>query len=169
MKKNGKRVERDQNLRSGVALAFAFVVGAWIVFWHCMPLYIHDWEHRGQFGDQFGALNTLFSGLAFAGVIVAIFLQRRDLELQQQELERVKDAEQESRLMLEKQIGVMERTARINAEGALISAYAASIEGLPTIVQQMSAGVAFRRLHEHAEKLMELADAEGAGAEPSPG
>jgi hypothetical protein len=34
---------------------------------------------RGQFGDQFGAVNALFSGLAFAGIIFTLFLQRRDL------------------------------------------------------------------------------------------
>lgn len=34
---------------------------------------------RGQFGDKFGAVNALFSGFAFAGIIFTIFLQRRDL------------------------------------------------------------------------------------------
>lgn len=41
---------------------------------------------RGQFGDSFGAINSLFAGLAFAGVIFAIILQKRELELQRQEL-----------------------------------------------------------------------------------
>jgi hypothetical protein len=45
-----------------------------------------DWVTRGQFGDMFGAVNTLFSGLAFAGLIYAIFLQRKELELQRDEL-----------------------------------------------------------------------------------
>jgi G3E family GTPase len=35
---------------------------------------------RGQFGDLFGAVNAFFTGLAFAGVIFTIFLQRRELE-----------------------------------------------------------------------------------------
>lgn len=34
---------------------------------------------RGQFGDKFGAANALFSGLAFAGIIITLLLQRRDL------------------------------------------------------------------------------------------
>lgn len=34
---------------------------------------------RGQFGDKFGAINALFSGFAFAGIIFTILLQRRDL------------------------------------------------------------------------------------------
>lgn len=36
---------------------------------------------RGTFGDQFGAVNALFSGLAFAGLIYTIILQRKDLKL----------------------------------------------------------------------------------------
>jgi hypothetical protein len=35
---------------------------------------------RGQFGDLFGAINAFFTGLAFAGVVVTLFLQRRELE-----------------------------------------------------------------------------------------
>ena len=34
---------------------------------------------KGQFGDKFGAVNALFSGLAFAGIIITLLLQRRDL------------------------------------------------------------------------------------------
>jgi hypothetical protein len=34
---------------------------------------------RGQFGDKFGAVNALFSGMAFAGIIFTILLQRSDL------------------------------------------------------------------------------------------
>lgn len=43
-------------------------------------------EQRGVFGDQFGAVNALFSGLAFCGVIIAILLQRKELKAQQEEL-----------------------------------------------------------------------------------
>src|SRR5688572_9814474 len=40
----------------------------------------------GIFGDMFGAANALFSGLAFAGLIYAIWLQRAELQLQREEL-----------------------------------------------------------------------------------
>ena len=39
-------------------------------------------EKRGQFGDMFGFLGALFSGLAFAGLIVTIRQQRDDLKNQ---------------------------------------------------------------------------------------
>ena len=42
---------------------------------------------RGTFGDMFGALNALFSALAFACVFYTLLLQRRDLELQRVELQ----------------------------------------------------------------------------------
>jgi hypothetical protein len=38
-----------------------------------------DAQARGLFGDKFGAVNSLFSGFAFAGIIFTILLQRRDL------------------------------------------------------------------------------------------
>jgi hypothetical protein len=41
---------------------------------------------RGQAGDLYGSINALFSGLAFAGVIVTILLQREELILQRKEL-----------------------------------------------------------------------------------
>ncbi len=46
-----------------------------------------SWGDRGSFGDMFGSINALFSGLALAGVIYAILLQRKELSLQREELE----------------------------------------------------------------------------------
>lgn len=43
-------------------------------------------DGRGTFGDMFGAINSLFSGLAFAGLIYTINIQRSELALQRQEL-----------------------------------------------------------------------------------
>ncbi|MDR6554663.1 hypothetical protein [Paenibacillus qinlingensis] len=43
---------------------------------------------RGTFGDMFGAVNSLFSGLAFAGIIYTIYLQRKELTLQREEIQK---------------------------------------------------------------------------------
>ena len=59
-------------------------IGYWYIIW------ISGWFselEKGKFGDTFGALNALFAGLAFAGVIYAILLQQRELKLQREELE----------------------------------------------------------------------------------
>ena len=39
-----------------------------------------DWAKAGQSGDMFGAVNALFSGLAFAGLIFTIVVQKGELE-----------------------------------------------------------------------------------------
>jgi hypothetical protein len=45
-----------------------------------------DSSVRGTFGDMFGSINALFSGLALAGIILTILLQRKELKLQREEL-----------------------------------------------------------------------------------
>ncbi|RZK60443.1 MAG: hypothetical protein EOO91_01370 [Pedobacter sp.] len=46
---------------------------------------------RGTFGDMFGAVNSLFSGLAFGGIIWTILLQRNELKLQREESKQSRD------------------------------------------------------------------------------
>ena len=68
-------------------LILSFVVIFWfslVIGW--FPAWI-DESKRGVFGDSFGVVNALFSGLAFAGVICAILLQQKELALQRKELE----------------------------------------------------------------------------------
>ena len=52
----------------------------------CLVFLPYDENERATFGDQFGAVNALFSGLAFAGLIYTIILQRQDLKLQRRDL-----------------------------------------------------------------------------------
>lgn len=51
-------------------------------------------DRRGLFGDSFGAINALFAGLAFAGVILALIYQRKELGVQQEELKEQRRAMQ---------------------------------------------------------------------------
>jgi len=82
----------------GLGLA-AFVVLLWLI-----PRYtLFDYPHRGSYGDMFGSVNSLFSGLAFAGIIFAIFLQRRELSLQREELRLQREEMTKSREELAKQ------------------------------------------------------------------
>ncbi|MDL2257051.1 hypothetical protein LJC06_02455 [Bacteroidales bacterium OttesenSCG-928-I14] len=48
-------------------------------------------ECRGMLGDSYGALNAVFSGLAFAGVIITILIQRTELNNQRTELKLQRD------------------------------------------------------------------------------
>ena len=50
------------------------------------PISEYSIQNSGVFGDSFGLLTSLFSGLAFAGLIITILMQREELALQRQEL-----------------------------------------------------------------------------------
>lgn len=52
------------------------VIGLWAACLLISLRVFDSWETRGQFGDIFGAVNALFSGMAFAGILFAIFLFR---------------------------------------------------------------------------------------------
>ena len=69
-----------------MVISGAIVFGVWIVYPYAIERLYPDLAHQGQFGDLFGALNALFAGLAFAGIIWAIILQKNELELQREEL-----------------------------------------------------------------------------------
>ncbi|AFE59935.1 hypothetical protein Q7S_18620 [Rahnella aquatilis HX2] len=48
--------------------------------------FFQDWSKSGAFGDTFGAINSLFSSLAFGALIYTIILQSNELKLQREEL-----------------------------------------------------------------------------------
>jgi hypothetical protein len=80
------------------AISILIVFGLWFGSLISLDFLIVEKEKQGQFGDSFGAINALFSGLAFAGIIATILLQRKELVLQREELkltrkELVKSAE----------------------------------------------------------------------------
>tara|TARA_R110002012_G_scaffold279098_1_gene467017 strand:- start:17786 stop:18493 length:708 start_codon:yes stop_codon:yes gene_type:complete len=60
-------------------------------------------ENRGSYGDLFGFSNTLFSGLAFVGVIAAIILQSEELKLQRNELQETRTEFEQQNATLKKQ------------------------------------------------------------------
>jgi hypothetical protein len=68
--------------------AFGVVVILWIASYPIVYFFLSSRrvDQSGQFGDSFGAINALFSGLAFAGIILTILLQRKELEFQRKEL-----------------------------------------------------------------------------------
>lgn len=44
-------------------------------------------DKAGTFGDSFGVLTSLFTGLAFAGLLTTLYLQRSELQLNRKELD----------------------------------------------------------------------------------
>jgi hypothetical protein len=60
-------------------IAICIVFTLWLLSWAFTSFVIGP-DEKGVFGDSFGALNALFSGLAFAGVICALLLQQEELK-----------------------------------------------------------------------------------------
>lgn len=79
------------------------VVGLFALSWWWLAFTINDPEKQGQFGDQFGAVNALFSGLAFAGLIFTIILQKKELALQREELIQTREELKGQKEQLEEQ------------------------------------------------------------------
>ena len=77
------------------SIPFIFVSLLW---WKYPTWIVHEWMFEklltgkdiatsaGEFGDVYGALNTLFSGLAFSGVIISIVLQSIELRATRKEM-----------------------------------------------------------------------------------
>lgn len=85
-------------------ITFLLVIAIWAIGWLLIDYLIQNSNQqqtieaaRGLFGDKFGAINALFSGLAFAGIILTIILQGRELSLQRQEIEKQNQSIQKQR------------------------------------------------------------------------
>lgn len=89
-----------------LALSFVmllvFVYGTTIIYFS-WPISFGNVDKAGVFGDSFGVLTSLFSGLAFAGIILTILLQREELRLQREELEKTREEFKMQNLTLKKQ------------------------------------------------------------------
>lgn len=75
--------------RAGYGWLFSLIlviVIAWAVGGALIYGVSANWEERGQAGDMFGAVNALFTGCAFAGLIFTIRQQSQELMLQREEL-----------------------------------------------------------------------------------
>lgn len=67
------------------------VIGIYALSWLLINCCIESKNERGLFGDQFGAVNALFSALAFLGLIITLLMQKEELELQRDELKQTRE------------------------------------------------------------------------------
>ena len=68
----------------GKAMALSTVIV--VVYGLAVTYFIEDASRRGTFGDMFGGINALFTGLAFAGLVYTILQQKNQLEMQREDL-----------------------------------------------------------------------------------
>jgi hypothetical protein len=66
-----------------ILMVLAYGIALVAIVWPIDELSINK---SGVFGDSFGLLTSLFSGLAFAGLIITIVMQKDELALQREEL-----------------------------------------------------------------------------------
>lgn len=79
---------QEKNLDNGFiwtsVVVSLVIIAMWVGTYYLLRE--EDLNTRGTFGDMFGSINSLYSGLALAGIILTILLQRKELKLQREEL-----------------------------------------------------------------------------------
>ncbi|QHT71174.1 hypothetical protein GXP67_33245 [Rhodocytophaga rosea] len=80
------KIESDNYLLIFIFISLGMIIIS-IIFPFIINHFFSNWSVSGTFGDTFGALNAIFSGLAFTGVIVTILIQRTELSLQRTEMQ----------------------------------------------------------------------------------
>lgn len=122
--------QQDEN-KNGL---FLFLTISVIVIWALSAVaiiyYMDTWSDRGTFGDLFGAVNALFSGLAFAALIYTIVLQRdeikqnrNEIKLNRKELAKGAKLQQKSQQVLSEQVAQTHLSAKMNAMRILVDYY----------------------------------------------
>lgn len=92
-------------------LIFLFI--SVIILWILCPIVIRliypGMQERGQAGDLFGAVNALFSGMAFAGIIWSLRLQQTQINMQEEQLEMQREEHIATLVELEGQKGQLQQ------------------------------------------------------------
>ena len=121
------------------------VIVTWAGVTYAVSAALPEWSERAALGDMFGAVNALFSGLAFAGILFTLHFQRQELSVQREELSaqreelkltreelaRTASAQECTHEALTLQLGAMRTTAKLQALSSLIEAYGHKIEKSP--------------------------------------
>lgn len=122
------------------------VVLIWMLSAIVIIAFLDDWSHRGTFGDLFGAVNALFSALAFAALIYTIILQREEIKqnrgeiiLNRKELAKGAKLQQKAHEVLIEQVAQTHLSAKMNAMRVLVDYYnnqIANPKSLPETIEK---------------------------------
>jgi len=108
-------------------------------------------ENAGAFGDSFGAVNALFSGLAFLGVILAIVLQRQELIEQRLEIRNSRIAQEESASALKQTLEDARIRTELESLNLVIQSYRTLVES-----SRLASTLDDKKRHEDARENLEL-------------
>lgn len=109
------------------------VVLLWLATPFVVAEFIEDFGQRGVSGDLYGSLNALFTGLAFAGLVTTLIMQKRELTLQREEVAHTREELFGQKEQLENQVGELRRQA-------FETTFFQMIALLRTTVREMSGG-----------------------------
>ena len=113
---------KDGSTRNWVVLSLALVASISGLYIFILLNYFCTWQERGVFGDAWGGLNSLFSGLGLFGVAVALALQKRELAGQERELAAAREEQMRTSEILKKQVEALALNAA--AQTTLLALYA---------------------------------------------
>ncbi|MFN7564711.1 MAG: hypothetical protein ACK5TH_23255 [Prosthecobacter sp.] len=95
-------------------------------------------SNAGEFGDLFGVINALFSGLAFLGVLVGIFIQGREFRLQLKEMAESSQEMKKQTNAYEKQIKVLQVQTDILKRQLGEAQIQGRMEALPFLISRVT-------------------------------
>lgn len=110
------------------------IIFLWALSGFAIYFFIDNWNDRGTFGDLFGVINSLFSGLALAGLIYTTYKnknlmidQRNEIEINRKELVRSRKIQEKSEKVLEEQARQMSLNTKLNGLKTLVDYFTLQI------------------------------------------
>jgi hypothetical protein len=92
-----------------LVILIVLVVGLWMWLPWYLTQELKEVSQKALFGDVYGSVSALFTGLAFAGLIFTIILQQRQINLQREEFFRQLAEMKMSREEIARQVNVQEK------------------------------------------------------------
>lgn len=159
MESNKGIKEERSNLLYGLLVIISII---WLLSAILITKYFKSLPSQGQFGDMFGAVNSLFSGLAFAGVIYTIYLQKKELSLQRlelietrKELARSATAQEKTEKALTQQVWLQNATAKLTSLNILIHYSKEKAERIKLFEPQLYTNL-LQEIDRYAEEIKKL-------------
>ncbi len=149
-----------KNIITGTLL----IISLWILSAILISILIEP-SKQGAFGDMFGSINALFSGLALFGIILSILIQHNELSLQRAELSETRAEFKTNRVtsILFKQIEFTNQIIiNTNFDGVTIKefvsqlhSYMSSVKNINTVNHRINQNIK-NHIERHSETVYEL-------------
>ena len=117
-------------------IASVVVVVMWLFNAFIYPMWVPSLSSRASNGDAFGAVNALFSGLAFAGLIYTMIMQRQELEMQRKELAAQRKEMRESRGELEEQNRIQSEQVALRKQELKLMEFDLEVKAFEKLIEE---------------------------------